>query len=243
LVRTLLIVALIFLSGCTQITGERRAATKNVAVVVAVPDEASMTKVGLTVFNNAYARDRSTWGFDARLRQAVTEALRERRPDLAFVPVQYDPAEVLTQLRGSAQTLDVAPELIGGTLRPLVAGKPVDTIFLITPHNISYGSVSYYGVGIEVSATLRDLAPFIPRVLLRLHVIDAPSMTVLTSMPRQAEGKQYNLNRLLYPDTQAPAFPAGFTMPLNDAQRTFLRPLFYKLLDEMGRDLVRDAGF
>lgn len=246
MLRTLLVVALIVLSGCVQISGERRAATKNIAIVVAVPDEVSMMKIGVTVFNNSESQDRSAWGFEARIRESLTEALRVRRSDITVVPVQYDPAKVLEKLREPTPKLDVDPNLASVDFKDIVAGKAIDTIFLITPTNDSYnyGSIVFKGVGIEVYATMiSDRAPLKPRVYLRLYVIDAPSMKVLASHPGRAEDKMYNLNRLLYPDSQAPAFPAGFTMPLNEAQKAFLQPKLNLLMDQVSRDLIRDSGY
>ena len=246
MLRTLLVVALIILSGCAQISGERRAATKNVALVVAVPDEVLMMRIGFSVINNADGEDRSAWGLDARIRQSLTEALRVRRPDLTVVPVQYDPAEVLTRLRGPEQMYEVDPNLASVDLRDIIAGKAIDTIFVITPSSASYNSSSmrFKGVGLEVHATMiSDRAPLKPRVYLRLYVIDARTMSVLASHPQDASDRMYNLNRLIYPDSQAPEFPAGFTIPLNGAQKAFLQPKFGRLIDAVIGSLLRDAGY
>lgn len=233
---------LVVLGGCTQFDGERRAAIRTAAVIAAVPDEFTMTKVGVIAFGNTYDRDRSEWGFEAGIRQSITQFLRDKRPDVTVVPLQYKPQELLAQLQGPTRTSDVKPDLVARALNDIVAGKQIDTLFLVTPAAVSMGPVYFQGIGMETSVTVRDLAPFKLFAILEMHVIDVPSMKILTSTYRHRDGTHYNLNRLLYPDSQAPTFPSGFTMPLNDAQKSFLQPQIPKLIDETSRGLMENFG-
>jgi hypothetical protein len=248
MVRGVLLLALIVLAGCTNIRveGERRSAIKNAAVVAAIPDDVTMTKIGITTFDNVYDRDRWDWGFEPLVRQSATQVLRAKRPDVTVVPVQYDPAQVLERLKGPPLGPEFTPELLSAALKDVVAGKNIDTVFLFIPGRRSAGSysqVSFVGMGFETSRTLRELAMIIPFVTIDTLVIDVPTMTVLAKNTRRAEDMSYNLNPIIYRDRPVAPFPAGFTMPLNADQRAFLKPRLHKLLETTVTELMQEGGF
>lgn len=248
MVRTLLVVALIVLSSCTNIRveGERRAAIKNAAIIAAIPDEVTMTKVGITLLDTTYDLDRWSWGFEPLVRQSATQIIRAKRPDITVVPVDYQPDQIIARLQSQPLGPEFTPDLLRGALGNIVAGKQIDTVFLFLPgrrYAGVYNQLSFAGMGFETTRTLRDLAVIIPFVTIDVLVVDVTTMTVLAKNTRRGEDMAYNMNPFFYRDRPVAPFPAGFTMPLKADQRAFLQPRLHKLLESTVTELLQEGGF
>jgi hypothetical protein len=246
--RRLLSLVLCFaLAGCAamSVNESRRASIQNVAIVSAVGDDFGLTRIGLIVFSNERRSEKMEFGFDRLAQQTVEQVLRERRPDVKVVPVQYDSNALSAKINKIEPFQSYAdPKRIEPELRALVQGTPVDTIILVARARESPGAMSVEGIGIYTERTLRERAIITPYAGISVFILDARSMEVLAKGERVVEGAVYNINPLISskPLGGPAPFLAGFTFPLNDEQRQFLDAPMKELVGASVRRLVEQTA-
>ncbi len=93
--------------------------------------------------------------------------------------------------------------------------------------------------------TLLSRAPITPFAALALFVLDTPTMQVLSKQAIIFRGGLYNVTPLIQftpPAGPAPFLP-GFTFPMTDEQKEFLRPRLQELVLVATRELMQRSGF
>lgn len=214
---------------------------RSIAVVSAIGDSIAIKKYGVISLDEAFTEP-VDWQLDQVASAAAASVIRAQRPALALASLDYQPAALARDLYRVAAFQPYAdPARIDTALRGMIAGKDVDLIFLITRDRQSGGPMPYSDVGIAtMPSSWREMQPVSPVAVLRLFVLEAATLRVLSSAGRTAEGKLYNYNPLVssQPLGGPAPFKAGFRPPLTAEQRHFLRPLLEDLVAEAVSGLV-----
>lgn len=241
--RLLLLAVAIGLAGCTNLSDARKAEIRNVAVVSAIGDDVTLFRILV----GPERPERVDWTFDKIATDAIAQSVRSARPDVSLVPVDYD-SNALAAGINKYQSFEsfVEPARIEPALRKITQGKSIDTIILIARNSSQSGALlQFEGVGLATEKTFLPAAPVIPFASLALFVIDGSTMKVLSRKTVLEKGPTYNVKPLIeFAPVGGPApFLPGFTFPMTEEQRAFLRPLLQDLLRKGTQGLMRDSGF
>lgn len=228
-----------------SVNESRRTAIQNVAIVSAIGDDYGLTRIGVIVFSNERRTEKIPFGLDAVAQRTVEQLLRERRPDVKIVPVQYDSNALAAKINKTESFQPYAdPKRIEPDLRTMIQGTAIDTIILVARSRESPGAMSVEGIGIYTERTLRERAIITPYAGISVFILDARSMEILAKAERVAEGAVYNVNPLISskPLGGPAPFLAGFAFPLNEEQRQFLEAPVKELVAANVRRLVEQTA-
>jgi hypothetical protein len=244
--RFLLLLLLIGLTGCTQTLSEsRKASVRNLAVISAIGDDVRLIRILGSGGEQKY--ERLPWNFDRIAAHAAVESVRAHDRGISLIPVDYDSNALADGIHKHESFKSFAdPARIEPILRQLLQGKPIDTVILIARSETTDGGFMYVeGVGVMTERTVLPRAPVTPFAALALFVIDAPTMQVLSKETLTIGGDTYNVTPLIQfkkPAGPAPFLP-GFTLPMTEEQKEFLRPRLQELVLVGTRELMRRSGF
>lgn len=225
---------------------ERRAQIKNVAVMTVLDNKVSQTRY--TFFRHLPEThiEYVDWNFNEIVRKAALEGLAARQPHFAITPVTYDPAKLAklmyvtppTETKTEAEAVPyVDPERIKNELHAILGGTLIDTVILIASGG---DAIDKCESGLIIGTSNMALVPTGVAVCLGVFVLDAKSLTVLSQLSGVINAN-YNRGGIFGPIDPAP-FDASSKLPMNDAQRAFLRPTFERMLREATDQALKRSG-
>lgn len=144
--------AALLVAACasSKLSVDDEARIKNVAIVSLVPERATFTKIGVTVFNN----DQADIDLGGRADQTVESIARDRiskaRPNWTIRPISYDRAELLKRLQGFGLIMARDEEKIQQDLAALVRDNGLDALVLVVPENADSHGIEGLGVWMRV---------------------------------------------------------------------------------------------
>jgi hypothetical protein len=239
----LVCVALLLTACADRIHESRKASMRNVAVISAIGDNLTLIRL----LGDEEQPERVDWRFDATAVEVIQRAIRTQTPSALFVPVAYDPHALGAEIHKEERFKPFAdPKRIERQLGDIIAGKSVDTIFLVA-RAASRSGLSYFeGVGIQTERTFLPRAPITPYANLILFIIDAPTMGTIAKWQAMAKGALYNVRPIttwgMNVGGDAPFLP-GFKFPMTEEQNGFLRPLLPPLVELATQELMERVGF
>ena len=240
--RWLVLVLVIGLVGCTTLSDTRKAAIRNVAVVSAIGDDVTLFRI----LGSKEKPERVDWTFKIAT-DAITQSVRSVNAGVSVVPVDCDSNVLAAGIhKYEAFEYFADPVRIEPTLRQITLGKSIDTIILVARNSSENGALlTYEGVGVVTERTVLPAAPILPFAGLTLFVIDGTTMKVLSRQTTLIKGPTYNVKPLVeFAPVGGPApFLPGFTFPMNDEQKNFLRPILQGFVFTGTQRLMRDSGF
>lgn len=238
-----LLLLVIGLAGCATMSDTRKAAIRNVAIVSAVGDEVTLFRILV----GQEQPERVGWTFDKIATDAIAQSLRSANAGVSIIPVDYDSNTLAAGInKYEAFEYFADPARIEPALRQITQGKSIDTIILIARNSSESGALlQFEGVGVVTERTVLPAAPVIPFAGLALFVIDGTTMKTLSRKATLEKGPTYNVKPLIeFAPVGGPApFLPGFTFPMNEEQRTFLRPILQGLVLKGTQGLMRSSGF
>lgn len=127
----LLFSSVILLTACSSpvMKQEQAKNIKTVGVISLLPDEFSYQKIGITVFNNEYAKRPVGNMFNMAARQGAERALKQSGRNV--VQLDVDTHLLAKRIRSSAINFDSPAENIKSDLLPLVEQYRLDAIVLV----------------------------------------------------------------------------------------------------------------
>lgn len=241
--RWLLLMLVFGLAGCTTLSDTRKAAIRNVAVISAIGDDVTLFRI----LGSKEKPERVDWTFDRIATDAITQSVRSVNAGVSVVPVDYDSNVLAAGIHKYEAFEPFADSArIEPTLRKITQGKSIDTIILVARNSSENGALlRFEGVGVVTERTVLPAAPIIPFAGLTLFVIDGTTMRVLSRQTALIKGPTYNVKPLIeFAPVGGPApFLPGFTFPMNDEQKNFLRPILQGFVFTGIQRLMRDSGF
>lgn len=127
----LLLTLLTLLTACASpvMKPEQAVSIKTVGVVSLLPSELSYQKIGITVFNNEYAKRPVDNAFNLAARQGAERALKQSGRNV--IQLDVDTNLLAKRIRSSTINFDSPAENIKNELLPLVEQYKLDAIVLI----------------------------------------------------------------------------------------------------------------
>lgn len=119
-------------TGCSTpgpMTPERSASIKRIGVVSLLPSELSYEKIGITVFNNEYAKREVSDDFNSAARRSAEKALK--KPGREVVQVTVDVPRLAKKLRSGVMFFDSSAEFIKDDLLEAVRAHRLDAVVVI----------------------------------------------------------------------------------------------------------------
>jgi hypothetical protein len=143
-----LLAATPFVAGCasSHLAAADEARIHTIAIVSLVPETASFTKIGLTVFNNDNATIDLLGRADPLVQSIARARVAKARPRWSVQEIPYDRAQILAKLRSFGLILTRDEGRIQKELADLVNSNHLDAIVLIVPQ--SADSFGIEGLGI-----------------------------------------------------------------------------------------------
>ncbi|HVE54957.1 MAG TPA: hypothetical protein VNB23_16355 [Ramlibacter sp.] len=160
----------VLLAGCasTQLPPQDAARIRKVGIVAALPQDAPLARLGITVFGNE--RDSFALAPDAVVHAAVRARLQGTSSAWVVQPVSYDPGAMYARHRAAGALLSSAVSPLASELAALARSHDVDAFLVIS--EVRYDRMGGNGVGITHRRLVTGGALTLVEANISLSVVD-----------------------------------------------------------------------
>ncbi len=194
LVRSLLLAAvlpMLVACGTPVMKAEQAATVRKVGIVSLLPNELSYQKIGITVFNNEYAKRPVGDAFNLAARSSAERTLKLKGREV--VQLEVDVPALAKRIRSGAIIFDSSAERISDALEPLVKQHKLDAIVLIMESFDSENGIN--GIRLFMRAGFNDIKTAIAMPDIATLIVDAN----IKKLAAQGRGIPFAIDR---PDGQ-----------------------------------------
>jgi hypothetical protein len=139
--------------GTPVMKPEQASSIKRVGVISVLPSELSYQKIGITVFNNEYAKRPVGDAFNQAARSAAESVLTQKGREV--IQIEVDVPTIAKRLRSGAIIFDSSAERIEDVLLPLIKQHRLDAVLLVNEMFDSENGIN--GVRIFLRAGLNNI--------------------------------------------------------------------------------------